>query len=147
MDFTKKIMDSILGKLPDMNNMMVGYEFKDGNLKPQIDYKMHGDVDIATVNGCVLLHASEDTFIGDTPTLLLTDLSLSIKPPNMIFLAILTDHRLSGTMAEIITSGDTYRVSFMVPSINRVFVKKGSVLGYGVFIPCIPTNNISLNKI
>lgn len=148
MDLAKKIMESMIGKLPNMDSMVQGYEFKDGVMKAQVDYKMHGDTDINIANGAILLHASDDVFVApNSSVILLTDVSLSIKPPNMIFMCFLTDHRLIGGMTEVIFPNENYRVSFTVSAINRIFVKKGNILGYGIFVPYVPTNNVSFTKL
>jgi hypothetical protein len=142
-------MESIASRLPDMGSVVAGYEFKDGQLKANVDYWVADDKELLK-NGDIVLLTNEKSMMAfpNMTTVLTTQLTLLIKPPTMVFVYFLLHPQLINMGANVIASNVKDEVKFLVSSATgkTISIPKGESLGYGYFQPIIPMNNISLNK-
>lgn len=142
-----KAIESLMGKLPDMNQLMPGYELKDGKLKAVVEYSTTNNEEVVDESGVIMLYANDSILIpSNIPTMLLTQLTLNIKPKEMAFVYFLTAPALTSLGANILLPNKKENIFFWATSTTggTVNIAKGTRIGYGYFQPIIPMNNIAL---
>lgn len=135
--------------MPSMDGMMNGYEFKDGKLKAAVEYWIEGGGELDIKSGLVVLRAKPDTFIHHIYKRRLdSNLSLLIKPDNLAFLFFSQNDYFSTSETGIIIPNVKENVGFSISNNTTKIVKflGGEIIGFGLFIPYIPTNNISFTN-
>lgn len=147
----EKLIEKLMAKVPNMpavSDMMGGYEFKDGSLKATVEY-WSDNGDIVKENEVIPLQSMGDFWVTHTnSSFVSTDLSIRIKPNNMAFMLVLTNTKLINAGSTFIFPNEKQRVVFSVISANAEErqIWKNELLGYGIFIPYIPINNISFTN-
>ncbi len=141
----QKLMAQI-PSMPSMDGMMNGYDFKDGKLKAAVEYWIAGGGEIDLKSGLIVLHADADAFVSQrVKSRVESDLSLLIKPDNIAFLFFSQNDYFLTVESGIVIPNVKESVGFSVMSNTDrgMTVQKGEIIGFGLFIPYIPTNNIS----
>ena len=149
MNIGNKIMESIVGKMPNMDSLLAGYEFKDGIMKANVDYWVAGDKELSKSGDIILLTNEKPMYVSpNMPVVLNTQLTLLIKPPTMVFVYFLLHPQLVNMGANVISSNIKEEIQFTVSSAvgKTVSIPQGAALGYGYFQPIIPMYNLLLNK-
>jgi len=144
----QKLMDQV-PNMPSMSGMMNGYEFKDGKLKASVEYWIAGGGEIDFKSGLVILHADADAFVSQrVKSRVESDLTLLIKPDNLAFLFFSQNDFFLTVESGIVIPNikESVGLSVMSNTHRGMTVQKGEVIGFGLFIPYIPTNNISFTN-
>jgi len=142
-------MNSLLKKagVPDLNDLMGGYILDGNKMRANINYWVSDDVTV--VAGSLILLYSKKSRLPSAynSTDIETTLTLEIMPPAMAFIYFLTDHQYSSSGVNIILPNKKQEVKFKLKSrVEDTILNAGDLLGYGVFIPIIPNDNIKFNK-
>lgn len=135
--------------MPNMDNIMEGYEFKDGKMKLGIDYWTSDRKDLnMTTDNVIVLTAAQDVWVPkEYPVMVETNLTLRIKSPTTAFLFFNSTFTMHDSITtRIILPNNKNVVSFHMIAPEGHQVIKGTFLGYGIFVPFVPTNNISFTN-
>jgi hypothetical protein len=144
-----KLIQKLMAQVPNMPSMdgiMNGYEFKDGKLKASVEYWIEGGGELDIKSGLVILRTKGETSIHHIMKRRIeSNLSLLIKPDNLAFLFFSLNDYFDSNESGIITPNNKETVGFSVKSNTHSMANlpDGTIIGYGLFIPYIPTNNIS----
>lgn len=128
---------------------MNGYEVKDGKLKASVEYWIEGGGELDMKSGLVILRTKGETSINHIKKRRVeSNLSLLIKPDNLAFLFFSLNEYFDSNETGIILPNSKETVGFSVKSntYSVVHLSDGAIIGYGLFIPHIPLNNISFNN-
>lgn len=147
-----KLIQKLMAQVPNMPSMdgiMNGYEFKDGKLKASVEYWIEGGGELDMKSGLVLLRTKEKAFVHHIyKRRIESNLSLLIKPDNLAFLFFSQNDYFGNNESGIIIPNSKERVGFSVKSntVTPAILPAGEIIGFGLFIPYIPTNNISFTN-
>jgi hypothetical protein len=155
MSLSDKMIDQMMkkafggGNIPDLGQMMGGYEFKDGMLKASIEYTLsEGELDIQ--NGRVVLYS--DRKYSASVLNIGTTLRLKIIPPTIAFVyipypIIYPKNEFNILFPNVEKWIDFSCYSSQSSSFVRNEIKKGTEIGYGFFIPFTSINSVNfINK-
>jgi hypothetical protein len=143
-----KLAEKLAGQLPNLSEIN-GYEFKDGTFKAGVEYAMLvGDIEYK--DGFVVLRAAANVNLNCVaPVYVPTTLALTIKPPSIAFLYFLKENTITVVNPCIIMPNGKQVVDFiMISAVDPPVrtISQGDIIGYGIFIPIVPINNIVFTK-
>lgn len=151
MNIGKTMLEKMMGgDMPDVSQMMKGYTFKDGTLKPQVEYSLSdGELDIH--DGIITLYTNKEYSPSDW--IIQTTLSLKIIAPAMGFVYIpYAVIKPVSNFSILLPERGTDRITFynksneLNPDPRTNQIPKGTPIGYGFFIPLNPISTIDFIK-
>lgn len=149
----KLIKKAMGGDMPDISQLMGGYDFKNGILKADVEYWIDKNAqnDLKLDGDGVIILRSDSEYTASALNIG-TTLTLKIIPPTIAFVYIPISAIYPKTAFNILLPNEEKHISFYCFSNQsshfvRDNIKKGTAIGYGFFIPYTPINSINfINK-